>query len=332
MEKKKITIADVADALGVSKTTVSRAISGKGRIGNETKEKVLRYIDEHDYKPNVIAQGLAMSCTYNIGIVMPEDYCMIDAPFFVNCMAGLHEVAAIKGYDLLLTICNNVDMTNLERMVANRKVDGIVLMRAFEKDRAVEFLKKEQVPFVVVGSSPYENVVQVDQDNEGACRELTTILLLKGMKRIALIGGNENYVVTQKRLKGFRTAFENQNQRIDPDLIYMNQENPVAIEHVVEDILKKDVDCIACMDDNICISVLNRLRRDHIHVPEEMKVASFFNSSILENNMPAITSLVFDVRELGMVVCRRLIDMIEERECQRVTLLGYEVVLKESTK
>ena len=69
-----ITISDVAEALGVSKTTVSRAISGKGRIGEATRQKVLAYIEEHDYKPNVIARGLAQSKTFNLCVVMPEDY------------------------------------------------------------------------------------------------------------------------------------------------------------------------------------------------------------------------------------------------------------------
>ena len=67
-----ITISDVAEALGVSKTTVSRAISGKGRIGEATRQKVLAYIEEHDYKPNVIARGLAQSKTFNLCVVMPE--------------------------------------------------------------------------------------------------------------------------------------------------------------------------------------------------------------------------------------------------------------------
>ena len=68
---EQLTIADIAEALGVSKTTVSRVISGKGRIGNDTRERVLSYIKEHDYKPNAVAQGLAKSKTYNIGVVMP---------------------------------------------------------------------------------------------------------------------------------------------------------------------------------------------------------------------------------------------------------------------
>lgn len=74
--------SDVAEALGVSKTTVSRAISGKGRIGEATRQKVLAYIEEHDYKPNVIARGLAQSKTFNLCVVMPEDYALVDLPFF----------------------------------------------------------------------------------------------------------------------------------------------------------------------------------------------------------------------------------------------------------
>lgn len=332
MDRKNITIADIARELGVSKTTVSRVISGKGRIGDETRERILHYIEKYDYKPNAIAQGLAKSRTYNLGVVMPEEYCTADTPFFINCMAGLHETAALLGYDLVLTICDNEDISNLERMVTNRKVDGIVLMRTFLRDKAVEYLKGCSVPFVVVGSSSYEGVVQVEQDNEGACRELISLLLSRGMRRIALIGGNGKYVVTKKRLDGYKAAFEERRLPLAPELIYMDRETPDAIKTAIDDILGKDVDCIACMDDNICTGVLGGLRRAGVSVPGQMKVASFFNSSILENHMPAVTSLSFDVRELGRHAGRTLINIIEKEEYQSMTLQGYEVVLRESTK
>ena len=96
--EKNITIADVAEALGVSKTTVSRAISGKGRIGRETRERVLAYIEEHDYKPNVIAKGLAQSKTYNICVVMPGEYDVVDLTFFQECLFGIQgEMAYYSG-------------------------------------------------------------------------------------------------------------------------------------------------------------------------------------------------------------------------------------------
>ena len=96
MVNKNITITDVAEALGVSKTTVSRAISGKGRIGEETKQKVLAYIEENNYTPNVIAKSLAQSKTYNIGVVLPGNYALMDLPFFQEALLGIQEIAGIS--------------------------------------------------------------------------------------------------------------------------------------------------------------------------------------------------------------------------------------------
>lgn len=331
-ENKTLTIADIADALGVSKTTVSRAISGKGRIGSETRERVLKYIDAHNYTPNVIAKSLAQNKTYNLAVVMPGDYELIDLPFFQNCIMGIQEIASSFDYDMLLTVCNNADVTKLERIVRNRKVDGVILLRSFMDDVQVEYLQEKNVPFVVTGSSNYKGVVQVDNDHRAACREFTSILLMKRMKKIALIGGNEEHVVTQSRLMGFKDAFADSGLAVDESLIYMNLDNPVLLDGKLDDIIKREVDCIVCMDDAICMEVLYKLRREGISVPDQIRVASFYNSSMLETHDPSITSLDFDAKELGMLVCRTLLDMIEGQKVQKKTLLGYEVRLRESTK
>lgn len=331
-ENKTLTIADIADALGVSKTTVSRAISGKGRIGSETRERVLKYIDAHNYTPNVIAKSLAQNKTYNLAVVMPGDYELIDLPFFQNCIMGIQEIASSFDYDMLLTVCNNADVTKLERIVRNRKVDGVILLRSFMDYVQVEYLQEKNVPFVITGSSNYKGVVQVDNDHRAACRELTSILLMKRMKKIALIGGNEEHVVTQSRLMGFKDAFADSGTAVDESLIYMNLDNPVLLDGKLDDIIKREVDCIVCMDDAICMEVLYKLRREGISVPDQIRVASFYNSSMLETHDPSITSLDFDAKELGMLVCRTLLDMIEGQKVQKKTLLGYEVRLRESTK
>lgn len=333
MDKKRtITIADVAEALGVSKTTVSRAISGKGRIGKETRERVLAYIEEHDYQPNVIAKGLAQSKTYNLCVVMPGDYGMVDLHFFQECLFGIQEIAGSMGYDILLSICSGVnDISNLERIIANHKVDGAILMRTFTEDTQIEFLQQKNLPFVTIGSTNYENVVQVDHDHRNACRELTSVLLMKQRKKIALIGGGEGHVVTQNRLCGFRDAYAQMGLKVDESLLFLSLENRILIDKAVKEVLEKKVDCILCMDDAVCSSVLKTLREEHVKVPEDVNVASFFNSSLLENNVPSITSLSFDSKELGMVACRTLLDLIGAVETKERTLLPYEIVLKEST-
>ena len=330
--KKNITIADVADALGVSRTTVSRAISGKGRIGKETRDRVMEYIQEHDYKPNVIAKGLAQSKTYNLCVVMPGDYDVVDLTFFQHCLSGIQEIAGAMEYDILLSICKNNDISSLDRIISNRKVDGVILMRTFVEDPQIEYLQAKQIPFVTIGSSNYKGVVQIDHDHRSACRELTSIILLKQMKKIALIGGDEGHVVTQNRVGGFREAHKEAGVEVDESLIGLNLENNVMVDKKVEEVIEKGADCILCLDDAICSRVLKTLREKQVNVPEDIRVASFYNSSVLENNVPSITSLDFDPRELGMVACRIVLDLVEEKEVEPKTLLPYQVVLKESTK
>lgn len=331
-QKKNITIADIAEKLNVSKTTVSRAISGKGRIGKETRERVLKYIEEYDYKPNMIAKSLAQSRTYNICAVMPGDYDVGDLTFFQECLLGIQEIAGLMEYDVVLSICKDNDISSLERIISNHKVDGVILMRTFVKDIQIEYLQQKNVPFVTVGSSNYPDVIQIDNNHKSACKELTSIILMKNFRRIALIGGNEEHFVTQSRLKGFREAYKTLNRTLDEDLLYLGVENNIMIDKKVDEILEKNVDCILCMDDAVCNRVLKTLREKKVNVPKDVKVASFYNSKVLENNVPSITSLSFDAKELGMVTCRTLMDLIEGKNVNKRTLLSYEVVLKESTK
>ena len=332
MSDKNITISDVAEALGVSKTTVSRAISGKGRIGEETRQKVLSYIEEHDYKPNVIAKSLAQSKTFNICVVMPGDYALVDLPFFQEAIMGIQEIAGMMEYDILLCISQGDDITSLKRIIMNRKVDGVVLLRTFVDDPQVEFLVEKNIPFVAAGSSQYKSVKQIDHDHETACRELTSIILMRGLRNIAILGGNENYVVNQTRLRGVEDAYKQFGAKLEQTNLFMNLESKSFIEKAVDDALSQNADCILCMDDAICSHVLRKLRQDHVKIPDDVKIASFYNSSVLENNIPSITSLSFDARELGMTACKNLLSQIDGVEVPRRTLLSYEVVLKESTK
>lgn len=331
-EKNSMTIADVAKALGVSKTTVSRAISGKGRIGKETRDRVMEYIDRHDYKPNVIARGLAQSKTFNICAVMHADYEVGELRFFQECLFGIQEIASLVGYDILISICKGNDMSTLERIITNRKVDGVILMRTFVEDPRIDFLSQKDIPFVTVGTTNREDVVQVDHNHRSACKELTSILLMKGMSRIALIGGDVNHVVTRKRFQGFKEAFEQLGKEIDEDLLFLNVENNVLVDKAVKRAVAESVDCILCMDDVVCNRVLKTLREDRVSVPEDIRVASFYNSAVLENNVPPVTSLSFDAKELGMVACKTVLDLVDGIKVNDRTLLPYEVILKASTK
>lgn len=329
---KNITIANIAEELGVSKTTVSRAISGKGRISEATRQRVREYMQENNYKPNVIAQGLAKSKTYNIGVVMPSDYGLEDMSYFQNCLVGLQEMASIYEYDIILTVCNNNDLGQLKRIISNGKVDGVILMRTLIEDEAVKLLLEQEFPFVVIGTSGYNNVIQIEHNHYEGCKELTSMLLMKQLKRIAVIGGSESHMVTGSRIKGYMAAYKELNIPVPQGLVFLNQDNYIMIDRAVDNIFLKGADCIICMDDSICSAVLNRLQKEDIRVPADIKIASFFDSMLLKHNIPAITSLSFDVQEIGRVACKTLIDMLDGVKVQEITYLGYKVELKESTR
>lgn len=326
-----MTIGDIAEALGVSKTTVSRAISGKGRIGNATRDRVLQYIDEHNFTPNAIAKGLAQSRTFNIGWVIPGDYALADLPFFQNCLLGVSEMASPMQYDILVSMVGEHDISQLERAVTNHKIDGAILSRTLENDEPARYLLEQGVPFVAIGLSRQEETIWIDHDHLTACKELTSLLLLKGCRRIGLIGGDQTHIVTRSRLNGFLQAYAEMKLKPDRDDLYLDVLSPVRVEKAVEELLEKKVDCIVCMDDAICASTLNHLKKRNVRIPEDVKVASFYNSAALETNAPAITALHFDAVELGRESCRILLNHIDGKKVSRQTLLGYDIILKEST-
>ena len=247
-------------------------------------------------------------------------------------MTGVSEIATTEDYDILIAMVLEDDISQLKRIVKNRKVDGVIVGRTLVEDKCVSFLQKSDMPFVVIGSSMDNEVIQIDNDHINACKELTSILMMKGLKRFALIGGDSNHMVNQIRRKGFEQGLREQGVVFHQNMVHMDCESDKAIEHAVEECLLGRVECIMCMDDRVCQEVVNKLMRDGINIPEQIKVASFYNSVILENYRPSITSLQYDPRELGAVACKTLFDYISGKEVQRKILLGYEVVLKGSTK
>ena len=328
---KNITIGDIAEELGLSKTTISRAISGKGRIGETTKIRVQEYIREHNYKPNVIAKGLAQSKTYNIGIILPVDANLTEIPFFQSCLMGICEAAASLDYDVVVTTVTEDDITLLKRLIDNQKVDGVVLTRSLVNDVPAKYLKETGVPFVVIGSCEDESIIQIDSNHVVGCCELTSILLLSGCKSLALLAGNQNHIVNRNRYEGYLKAFRDLNMNVDVNMIFLDMNNKRLIDRAVNTIMERHIDCIVCSDDLICSRVLAKLDEDNYSIPKDVKVASFYNNAHLESHNPPITAMSINVKELGVTAGRRLIEIISEGYRIPKSWVNYEIVLKKST-
>ncbi|WP_408071764.1 LacI family DNA-binding transcriptional regulator [Butyrivibrio sp. JL13D10] len=330
--ESKITIEDVADALGVSKTTVSRAISGKGRISESTRRRVLEYIELNNYKPNVVAKGLAQRRTFNIAVVWPGDYSLVDLPFFQRCLVGMSEVTSGYGYDIIISVVVGDEISNLKRIIDNHKVDGVILTRTLIEDKPAEYLKQTGIPFVAIGTSKDESIITVDNEHFDACRELTSILIGKGHTKLALIGGSMKNMITRTRYEGFAKAYEQAGLKLDESLVFLDQSNEQKLTEIVKHLAEKKIDGVVCMDDQLAGYVMRICRASGIHIPEDLRLASFYNSSMLENAIVPVTSLNFDDRNLGAVATRMLMRLIDGELIEKQKLKNYEVIMKESTK
>lgn len=330
--RKQYTLSDIARELGVNKATVSKAISGKGNLSAQTRQRILEFIEECGYRPNAVAQSLARSRTYNIGLMMPGQVGDVDSAFFRECLNGVCQVASDRQYDVLMALDQETTTHHIARLIDNRKIDGIIAMRSLVHSPVVGFLKEKQVPFVLIGPTSDPEALHIDNDNRNACREMTALLISQGVTKMALIGGDENNCVTRSRLLGFGDACSQAGLPEEAQGIFLNVAEEGRLAQAVQEAISQGADCIVCMDDYLCSLTMAHLRSLGVPVPQKVKVASFYDSVLLKNNIPPVTSLHFDAVELGRRACRMLIDRLEQQPEQDYAPPAYEILQRDSTK
>lgn len=332
--KPSLTIDDIARELGVSKTTVSRAISGKGRISAATQERVQAYIEEHNYKPNASAKSLAESKTYNLAIVLPRDFIKLDIPFVRTAMSSIVDEAHTLGYNVMLCLDDDTDSTPLMRTLDYRKVDGVILTRTVEDDHMVEMLTKRGIPFATLGSLPLKYAgaaaVEADHDHIGGCCAFSRAVLTGSDAPIALLGNDLNYIVNQNRLSGFRKACQELVIPLNRTPIRMGINDLEGCREAVEELLAQGVRRFLCMDEDVCVRTMTVLRDNGLTIPGDAQVASFADTEQTRNAQPPVSALSFDSAELARAACREFIHALNDTGYDPKPLLGYKVRLRQS--
>ena len=330
-ESEKMTIQQVANALGVSKTTVSRALSGKGRISEETRARVYTYLGRTRAEPAAAQSGQPLR-TNNIAMLVPKRFISLDLPFLRKCMGGICTMADQRGYDLLVCYSSNTEYTQLQRQLASHKMDGVILTYAMADDPCIDLLRQYQVPFVLIGRSEDKTISQADNDQVAAACEMTRILLQLGAKRIALLVGSTIYAVNTDRTRGYLRGFAEYGIPVDQRLIHSGIESTGQAIDALEAALEQKADCILCGDDEIAYEVMRELRMRHILVPNDLRVASLYDSSMLASITPSVSAVQYDAEQLGKTACRMLLDHLAGKETPMRQIEGYQVILRESTK
>lgn len=329
---KKTGISKIALALDMSPTTVSRALSGKGRISEATKRRVFDYIEENNIEPDVRPRRYVDKKVRNILVTIPQesDYALL--PFFNETISSVYDYFSDYDYQVIYAKTQENDIRALKKVIESHKADGVILTRVFEDAQDIRYLQEKGVPFVVIGSYEDKQVNQVDVDHRAGCKELTSVLLRMGLREIALFCADATHGVSKSRMKGFLQAYEDNGLDFTRGMIFEHTEKPYIAERLTEDMLKRGAECILCMDDNICVNVLNTLRKNSVRIPQDIMVASFYNSKVLNEYYPPISCVEFNIKELGQMAAKVLLDILQGKEGADRFVLGYNVILKESTK
>lgn len=334
-QKHNITIDDIARDLGVSKTTVSRAVSGKGRISEATRIKVMEYIEQCNYRPNAAARGLAQNRTYNLALVLPKSFIQLDIPFYRHMMNAICEEAFIWDYNIVICLSTEDFPESLRRTLDNRKVDGVILCRTVENDGLVDMLRQREIPFSTIGSlSPRARglaTVEADHDHVGGCLAFTMFLLQGTHEKVALLGNDMRYIVNQSRHAGFQQAIAALKYPEDNVYLRTGLDKPGACAAAVQELLAQGVRRFICMDEDLCLYTLASLMQAGLKVPEDVQLASFSDSEKLVSCPVPVSALHFDAAELGMTACRELLHSLRDEVYNPKPILGYRIITRNST-
>ena len=220
--RSRVTIADVADALGLTKGTVSRAMNGYPDISDATRQRVRRKAEIMGYRPLAQAQAIRTGRSRALGLVLQTDSQGAQRPFLSDFLAGVTSAASSASWTLTVATSNGEQemLATLERLLEERKADGFILPRTWVRDARIRLLRSLDVPFVLYGRvSDPDGCAWFDSLGEEAMREAVARLVAHGHKRIAFVNGGMEYNFSGLREEGFRVGMSDAGLDVDPDLM-----------------------------------------------------------------------------------------------------------------
>jgi DNA-binding LacI/PurR family transcriptional regulator len=250
-------------------------------------------------------------------------------------MNAICEEAFAWDYNIVVCLSTEEFPESLKRTLDNRKVDGVILSRTVENDGIVDMLRKRDIPFSTIGSLPPDAqgwaTVEADHDHIGGCFAFTLSFLQGNQEKVALLGNDMRYIVNQSRYAGFLKAVTTLNYPADN--IYMRTGLGKASDcaAAVRELLDLGVTLFLCMDDDICMHSLAALMHIGKKIPEDVQLASLFDSEKLDSSPIGISALRFDASELGKTACRELLRCLKDEAYDATPMLGYRIISREST-
>lgn len=334
-------LRQLADSLGLSQTTVSRALNGYPEVSEATRARVLAAAAQRDYRPDTRARGLATGRTQAIGHVIPiSSKHEVMNPIFSDFIAGAGEVYARAGYDMMLSIVpDDAEQAAYRALARKRSVDGIVIHGPRTDETRIALLRALGMPFVVHGRASAEvaEYSWVDVNNRRAFARATELLLDLGHRRIALVNGLEGMDFAMRRRAGFEGALRARGIEPDPALMTSGEMTEHYGYAATRRALAQDDPPTAFLAASLisAIGVRRALEEAGLRMGRDASVITHDDAlSYLANGreVPIFTATRSSVRAAGQHAAEMLLGLIDDPQRQpRHLLLEAELVVGAST-
>ncbi|WP_171649909.1 LacI family DNA-binding transcriptional regulator [Paenibacillus foliorum] len=329
-------IKDVAKHLGVSVSTVSRAMNNHPDVREETKLQVMEAIRALNYRPNAIARGLINKKTYTIGLMIPE----ISDPFFAGLANAVEETFSKQGYQVVYGNTNR-DPVKEKQFLSNaieRQFDGLIITPDFLDDTFKELISGLDMPVVFLRrrTPPGISAPYVDVDHYEAATEAVKYLIELGHRQIGFIGMPESSFTGIQRLLGYRdTMWKHSLLSDDSNIVMSGGRNIDSGREAMSRLFERSpkVTAVFAGNDLLGIGALEWLAQQNIAVPEQISVIGFDNLEYAELHWIQLTTMEQPRTEMGTKAAELLLQMISDKQMTPESeLIKARLVVRQSCK
>jgi LacI family transcriptional regulator len=341
LQQKRVTSKDVAEKVGVSRTTVSLVLNNvQGiQISSETRQRVIDAAHELGYVPDATAQALVSRRTKAIGLVLTRSQHHIAADAFLpKIISGLLTTAKKQNIRILVDWVETEHQESAYFELARAKrIDGMILSTPRLNDKALKALENVDIPTVMMGSISGSKLPFVDVDNTKAAEKATSYLIELGHKAIACISNAPpEYTAAPERVAGFRNVLSRMNIPINEKLVCYADFDPESGYDCMKSILQSGEKFTAAFvaSDNVAIGAKAALREANMHIPDDISLIGFDDIPWAKYSDPPLSTIRLPAEALAQSACTLLLDMIQGNENRQNNhlILETELIIRQSCK
>ncbi len=335
--RTQTTIDDLAQAVGVTPSTVSRALNGRADVNATTRQAILEAARQLDYQPNLLAQHLKSNATHTIGVVIPD----IERPFFATAVSGIQQVADEAGYQVM--ICQSresypTEVRNVRALIASR-VDGLLICHSRET-QDFEHVRRpaaKGLPIVHFDRVSDEvNSARVMIDDWNSAYAVIEHLAQQGCRRIAVLAGTEGLLISQQRVAGYQQALKEHRLEARPEWVRYNDFQPELTQAALAYwlALPEPPDAIFAVRYSDAFDVMLGLKQRGLRIPDDMAVVGFGDEFLASMIEPGLTTVNLHPYRIGQQAARLFLEQMELREQfrPRTYVIQGDLIVRQSSR